>query len=335
MKMGGKNPSNLKKLLDKCRCPACGSEKLVPAKGKVVCDECKMEYGTGENWIDFVGIRPVGPIAQAALETWGKRLHSKSPMEKKHELHFPQFGKVFGADFEFPQGRGCEVLEMGCGAGGDATALAQERPDLEIWGCDLGENIPDLAERMRSQPNLRFFRADCREMPVRDGSFERIVSFGVFHHTSDPAACVRELARILSRNGKAFVYLYKDHEDNCWKRAGVKVERVLMKILAGLPLCLGRLFCFLMTLPCLLLFSWPAQLFKRIPFTRRMGNSMPLHWGTTPASILGDLEDRLLAPVNHRFSRREFEKLFRSAGLADIRVVTTPFGHYALAKASL
>jgi len=57
---------------------------------------------------------------------------------------------------------------------------------------------------------------------------------------------------------------------------------------------------------------------------------MPLHWGTTPASILGDLEDRLLAPVNHRFSRREFENLFRSAGLQDLRVETTPFGHYVL-----
>ena len=103
-----------------------------------------------------------------------------------------------------------------------------------------------------------------------------------------------------------------------------------MKILAGLPLLLARLVCLLMTLPCLLLFSWPAQLFKKFPFTRCMGNSMPLHWGTTPGSIRGDLEDRLLAPVNHRFSRKAFEGLFRSAGLKNLRVETTPFGHYAL-----
>ena len=39
---GDEAMEKLKKILDKCRCPACGSEKLVPAMGKVVCDECKM-----------------------------------------------------------------------------------------------------------------------------------------------------------------------------------------------------------------------------------------------------------------------------------------------------
>ena len=326
--MANEQRINAGRMLVKYRCPKCKSEMLVPAMNRVICDGCKMEYGAGDSWVDFVGSEPDGLVAQEALETWGKRLHFQTPMEKKHELHFSQFETVFGTDFEYP--KGCEVLEMGCGAGGDTTALAQKRSDLAIWGCDLGGNIPYLAEQTRNQENLHFFRADCRKMPIRDGSFERIVSFGVFHHTSDPLACVRELARILAQNGKAFVYLYKNHEDNRWKRAGVRAETLLMTLLARLPRNLAQLVCALLTLPCLFFFSWPAQILKQFPGTRNLGNSMPLHWGTTPASILGDLEDRLLAPVNHRFSRREFENLFRSAGLQDLRVETTPFGHYVL-----
>lgn len=328
-RMGGGEPrGKMKKILDKCRCPQCRSEGLRPTGNQVVCRDCKKKYAAGKTWVDFVGSRPQGSIARHALATWGQGLHAKTPREQNHERHFPQFREAFGPGFDFPRGE--DVLEMGCGAGGDAVHLSETRPDLQIWGCDLGENIPRLAEQTAQIPNLRFFRADCRHLPVRTGNFGRVVSFGVFHHTSDPAACVRELARVLARNGRAFVYLYKNHEDNPWKRAGVAGETVLMKILAGLPAPVRRAVCRLLTLPCLLLFSWPAQLFKKIPATRKLGASMPLHWGTTPASITGDLEDRLLAPINHRFSREGFTNLFRSAGFRQVRVVTTPFGHYAM-----
>jgi ubiquinone/menaquinone biosynthesis C-methylase UbiE len=326
---GGKPLVKMGRNLDKYQCPICRTENLGVGEGQVTCRNCGQQYEAGENWVDFVGASPEGKVAFGALETWGKGLHTKTPMEQCHELHFPQFLEAFGNEFDFPAGS--DVLEMGCGAGADSLNLALARPDLNLWACDLGENIPRLAEQARAQSNLSFFRADCRKMPVRSRMFNRIVSFGVFHHTADPGACVREMARVLTRNGRAFVYLYKDHEDNAWKRMGVRAESVLMKTLARLPRPWARLFCRAMTFPCLLLFSWPAQLMKIIPCTGQLGRAMPMHWGTTPRSIQGDLEDRLLAPVNHRFSRREFEDLFRSAGLQDVRVVTTTFGHYGMA----
>ena len=317
------------RILENCRCLECNSENLTVADGQVVCRSCGQRYEAGENWVDFVGPSPKGAVARGALETWGQNLHAKTPLEQRHELHFPQFREIFGTLFDFP--KGSDVMEMGCGAGGDCLHLAQARPDLKVWACDLGENIPRLAKHARTQANLGFFRADCRNMPVRPGVFDRVVSFGVFHHTSDPAGCVRELARVLAKNGAAFVYLYKNHEDSFWKRLGVRTESVLMKMLARIPRPWARTFCQAMTFPCLLFFSWPAQFMKQIPWTAQLGRSMPMHWGTTPRSIRGDLEDRLLAPVNHRFSRRGFEDLFQRAGLEDVRVVTTTFGHYGMA----
>ena len=71
---------------------------------------------------------------------------------------------------------------------------------------------------------------------------------------------------------------------------------------------------------------------KRIPSLNKIGESFPLHMGTTPASIISDLQDRLCAPVNHRFSKKEFESLFLNSGFTNLKVVTTTGGHYGYAE---
>ena len=74
------------------------------------------------------------------------------------------------------------------------------------------------------------------------------------------------------------------------------------------------------------------MMMKKIPVLSKLGNTMPLHWGTSPRSIYGDLEDRLLAPVNHRYSYKKFFQLFRDAGFTEIKVVTASGGHYVRAS---
>ena len=81
----------------------------------------------------------------------------------------------------------------------------------------------------------------------------------------------------------------------------------------------------------LVLFSWPAQFFKRFKKLERFGYNFPLHWGSTPSSIMPDLQDRLLSPVNHRFSKKNFLELFLEAGFSDVQIVTNNTGHFGFA----
>ena len=81
----------------------------------------------------------------------------------------------------------------------------------------------------------------------------------------------------------------------------------------------------------LVLFSWLAQLFKRFKRLEKLGYSFPLHWGSTPVSIMSDLQDRLLSPVNHRFSKKNFLRLFIEAGFSGVQIMTNSTGHYGYA----
>jgi hypothetical protein len=110
------------------------------------------------------------------------------------------------------------------------------------------------------------------------------------------------------------------------------VEKLLTRFMAVIPVKAGRMFCWAMSPLILLVFSWPGQIFKKIPRLKKVGGSFPLHWGTTPWSIIGDLQDRLCAPVNHRYSRKEFESLFGKSGFANLEVVTTTGGHFGYAE---
>jgi len=316
------------RLVAMLHCPSCASALQYDC-GDLVCSACQKRYPQYAFLPDFVELCQKDDIAKKALVTWGENLHDAMADDGGHSGHFSQFEGAFGSSFAFEEGS--MVLEIGCGAAEDAIMLAKSRRDLELFAMDIGENIKMLAERYKAVGNLHFIRADARKLPFRASLFDYVVSFGVFHHTDNPEKCVKEAFRVLKTGGTAFVYLYKNHEDNLFKLAGVFAEAVLMKLVRVMPHRMAQFFCHLLAWPCLLFFSWPAWIMKRIPRLSMLGNAMPLHWGTSPHSIYGDLEDRLLAPVNHRYSYKKFLQLFRDAGFTEIKVVTGSGGHYARA----
>ena len=109
------------------------------------------------------------------------------------------------------------------------------------------------------------------------------------------------------------------------------IEKIIMSITSKMSKNTGKMICLLMSPIVLVLFSWPAQLLKRFKSLEKFGYSFPLHWGSTPGSIMPDLQDRLLSPVNHRFSKKNFLRLFLEAGFSGIQIVTDNTGHYGYA----
>ena len=237
------------------QCPSCAYALHEEAE-ELVCSGCQKNYPLYSSTPDFLELRQKDEIAKKALVTWGENLHQTSSDEGGHSGHFSQFEEVFGSGFSFEEGS--KILEIGCGAGEDAVKLAKSRRDLEIFAIDIGENVKALAERHSSVGNLHFVRADARVLPIRASLFDSVVSFGVFHHTDNPEQCVKEAFRVLKTGGTAFVYLYKNHEDNLFKRVGVFAEALLMKIVSRMPHRRAQSFCHVLAWPCLFCFSWPA-----------------------------------------------------------------------------
>lgn len=313
---------------DIVQCPYCGWSLVFD---KVCfCTHCGKKYAGSQDYIDFIDTSNVCTVAQKALVTWGENLHDFNDTDSEHAEHFNQFLEHFGNDFDFPAHT--RIVDIGCGGGKDSLQLALKMSDIQILALDIGSNVMKLAERYRGIRNLKFIRADARCLPIKEATFDCAVSFGVFHHTDAPEKCFQEVYRVLKQGGVSFVYLYKNHEDNLVKRLGVFAEEFIMKQLAGMPHNRAKIVCHALAYPSLLLFSWPAWVMKKIPGLGSIANSFPMHWGTNPSSVCGDLEDRLLAPVNHRYSRRDFISFFKDVGFSDVKVVTASGGHYAMAR---
>ena len=112
---------------------------------------------------------------------------------------------------------GKAVADIGNGDGlidwGVATALKPR----ELVGFDLeSSDVPELLRRLRTQglaqdglpPGLRFKACTPDRIPARDDSFDAVISWSAFEHIHDPVATIREVRRILRRDGIFFLQTY-------------------------------------------------------------------------------------------------------------------------------
>ena len=82
---------------------------------------------------------------------------------------------------------GARVLDVGSGDGSLAAVIAGRRPDLRIEGIDV-------LERPNARIPVSLF--DGRTIPAAAGAVDVVTFFDVLHHADDPAALLREGARV-------------------------------------------------------------------------------------------------------------------------------------------
>ncbi len=103
---------------------------------------------------------------------------------------------------------GREVLDVGCGAGVDLARFA--RGGAHVTGVDLSESAVALARRNISQQQLRarLAVADGERLPFAADRFDYVFAHGVVQYTSDGAALVDEVRRVLKPGGRAVFQAY-------------------------------------------------------------------------------------------------------------------------------
>ncbi len=132
------------------------------------------------------------------------------------EWHIPEAADFAGA-------RGLSVLEIGCGMGTDGAQFA--KAGAHYTGVDLTEAAIELARKRFEIAGLtgEFRVADAENLDFADGSFDRVYSHGVLHHTPDTARAVAEIHRVLKPGGRAMVMMY--HRGSYNYRVGIRVLR--------------------------------------------------------------------------------------------------------------
>ena len=99
---------------------------------------------------------------------------------------------------------GSEVLDVGCGVGGPALAIAQYS-GARVTGIDLVrgnvDTARDLAETRGLADRVRFEQADAMSLPFEDDSFDHVYVFESGCHAPDKYRYYSECARVLRPGG--------------------------------------------------------------------------------------------------------------------------------------
>ena len=109
--------------------------------------------------------------------------------------------------------RGRRVLDVGCGTGRLAVALAER--GAKVWGVDPSE---EMLAQARAVAGIRvgLKRGAAEALPFKDGWFERAVMRLVVHLVERPRA-LGELARVLAPGGRAVIATFTpDHFEWFW-----------------------------------------------------------------------------------------------------------------------
>jgi ubiquinone/menaquinone biosynthesis C-methylase UbiE len=138
-----------------------------------------------------------------------------------------------------------QVLDVGCGNGGIALLLSEQRPDLLITGIDFEQkSIEDAASFAKSNgfKNLKFEQGDAHELRFDDGLFDGVVCQTVLTHVRDAQTVVKEMRRVLKSGGVFFAAEYTESgamsdydniqfpkRDEAWHREFYRISQLFAK----------------------------------------------------------------------------------------------------------
>jgi SAM-dependent methyltransferase len=121
---------------------------------------------------------------------------------------------AFAALVELGDLRGRRVLDVGCGTGRLAAALAHDA-GAKVWGIDASSEMVAVArETVPAGVGVR--QAIAEQLPFRDGWFERVTMSLVIHLVRRPLA-LAEARRVVTDEGRlAISTFHPDHFGSYW-----------------------------------------------------------------------------------------------------------------------
>jgi SAM-dependent methyltransferase len=110
------------------------------------------------------------------------------------------------------------VLEVGCGPGHFAQALASE-PGIDLSAIDISERMVELARSRGVAAQL----GDVQHLPFDDASFDAVIAAWMLYHVTDLARGLSEIHRVLRPGGALFAVTNSDrHLSELWELIGLE-----------------------------------------------------------------------------------------------------------------
>ena len=120
-----------------------------------------------------------------------------------------------------------EVLDVACGPGRLTAAFA--RLCKLAVGCDATDALLAIARKEAAElglTNLRFDAGDVYSLPYDNDTFSLVSCRAAFHHFTDPAAALAEMARVAKPDGRLLVADLLGCEDPAKADCHDEIERL-------------------------------------------------------------------------------------------------------------
>jgi SAM-dependent methyltransferase len=119
---------------------------------------------------------------EKSMGRWSRRL----------AVPFIEFASIGGAT---------KVLDVGCGTGSLAFALAGMIPRAIITGLDCSQAYINHAREQAADTGLWFEQGDAAALLYKDGEFDAVLSLLALNFVPDPERAVGEMKRVTKRGG--------------------------------------------------------------------------------------------------------------------------------------
>ena len=129
---------------------------------------------------------------ESRAETWSAKYHAGGPLTDR----IAAFVSV--AQQQVPAGG--KILDLGCGTGVLANALAEA--GFTVQGCDISEGMIAQAKRVEKEGlTFQHLAPEWTRLPWPDGTFDGVVASSVLEYVPDLGLVFDEVARVLVAGG--------------------------------------------------------------------------------------------------------------------------------------
>lgn len=105
---------------------------------------------------------------------------------------------------------GDTVLDIGCGGGNTLARMAERVTEGHLTGIDYAETSVEASRRFNASlvdaGRMEILHGSVEALPFDDGHFDAVVTVESFYFWPSPAACLKEVARVVKPGG-AFLLL--------------------------------------------------------------------------------------------------------------------------------
>lgn len=122
--------------------------------------------------------------------------------------------------------RGGLVLDVACGTGKVAMRIAER--GCTAVGLEASAEMIGIGRYIQPESRAVMVRGIAEDLPFASGTFDRIICQGSLDHFADPAAFMREAARILKPDGRVVIALANFESLSC--RLGRAADRLRWRL---------------------------------------------------------------------------------------------------------